>query len=168
MQWGKKSYGGVKYDLTHLDPALVTIPAFGAGSPLTARVRYGSHVFTEKWSDNYVESFRVEDGGQSRCFCPIRFGHSQHLPGIIALSVGGRVLFDPQKKLVLLGNPPGVLSPYAVFFSMKRAQEKGRDLEIVVVSAHEHPRLQAKVGMEFPELAAIVVNGGAIPWPKRK
>ena len=168
MQWGKKSYGGVKYDLTHLDPFILEIPAFEGGGPINARVRFGSHVFTEKWSDNYIEAFRVLDGKQSRCFCPIRFGHSVHLPGIVRLSAPGRVLFDPSKKIVMLGNPPGVLSPYAIFFEMSRAKHIAFELDILVVSAHEHPQLKAKVGMDFPKLARMVANGAQVPWPKRK
>jgi hypothetical protein len=167
MQWGKREIGGVKYDLTHLDPFRVVVPAHDGGGELTARVRFGSHVFTLTWSDNYVEEFRIRDGTQSRCFCPIRYGHSLHLPGIVERGLAGRVLFDPQRTLVVLGNPPGVLSPYAVFFVMKRVVRQPYQIDVVVVSAHEHPRLKAKFGMPFPQLAAIVAARGPIPWPKK-
>lgn len=167
MQWGKKSYGGVKYDLTHLDPFIVAIPGHDGAAPVEARVRFGSHVFTETWSDNYLDSYRVGDGQKSRCFCPIRYGHSVHLPGIVRLSCGGRVLFDPQRKLVMLGNPPGVLSPYAIFFELTLARRQPYQLDILVVSAHEHPHLRAKVGISLPKLAAMVADGDPIPWPKK-
>lgn len=167
MQWGKRRIDGKVYDLTHLDPFILSIPGHNGAASIPARVRFGSHVFTLTWSDSYVEEYRIADGKQSRCFCPIRYGHSLLLPGILQRSCGGRVLFDPQKKLVMLGNPPGVLSPYAVFFEMKRVTKQPYELDIMVVSAHEHPRLRAKFGMSFPHLASIVTGAAPIPWPKK-
>ncbi len=169
MQWGRRRYGGVLYDLTHLDPFVATVPGHNGAADLKARVRFGSHVFTLEWSENYVDDYKVDDGGTPRCFCPTRYSHSAHPPGLIERHCAGRVLFDPQRKLVILGNPPGVLSPYAIFFTMKKApRDKQYDVDIVVVSAHEHPRLKAKLGMPFPELARVVADGGAIPWPPKR
>lgn len=167
MQWGKRRIGGVLYDLTHLDPVILAIPGFEQQSPILARLRYGAHVFTLKWSDNYIDEYRILDGRQSRCFCPIRYAHSLHLPHLIQTHCGGRVMFDPQKKLVLLGNPPGSLEPYAIFFELTRARSKPYQLDMLVVSAHERPRIRAKLGMPLPKLAAMVVSGKPVPWPKK-
>jgi hypothetical protein len=167
MKWGKRKVGGVTYDLTHLDPFILDIPPHGDGEQLKARVRFGSHTFTLKWDDNYIEEYRIKDGKKSRCFCPVRHGHSKHLPGILQLACAGRVLFDPDQKLVMLGNPPGAIMPYAVFFEMTAARRQTYELDIVVVSAHNQPHIKAKLGMPFPQLARIVADGGAIPWPKK-
>lgn len=168
MKWGKPRIGGEVYDLTHLDPMAVSIPPFGDGPKLSARVKFGAHVFTLAWSENYINELKFMDGKTPRCFCPIRYAHSKHLPGIFERSISGRVLFDPQKRLVVLGNPPGVLSPYAIFFRIQAARNERFDLLIDVVSAHEHPQLKAKFGMDFSKLAGIVASGGQIPWPKKR
>ena len=167
MQWGKRTVAGVEYDLTHLDPFILTMPSHNGAAEIAARVRFGSHVFTIKWDTNYIDDYRVTDGKKSRCFCPERFGHSTHLRGLVELSCPGRVLFDPARKLVMLGNPPGTLSPYAMFFEMDRVVGRPYELDIVVVSAHAQPHLKAKLGMSCPHLARIVADGNPIPWPKK-
>ncbi len=168
MQWGRRHHGGVLYDLTHLDPFIAEIPIDGDVEPIKARVRFGSHVFTTEWSVNYIDDYKVMDGATPRCFCPIRYAHSVHLRGLVERHCAGRVLFDSQRKLVLLGNPPGVLSPYAIFFTMTKAKHDRYELDIVVVSAHEHPRLSTTLGMPFPKLATIVASGQPIPWPQKR
>lgn len=166
--WGKRRIAGVEYDLTHLDPFLLTIPGFRGAADVTARVRFGSHVFTIKWDDNYIDEHKITDGGKPRCFCPERFGHSVHLKTILETGCPGRVLFDPARKLVMLGNPPRSVQPYAVFFEMQAARRRAYDLDLVIVSAHTQPQLKAKVGMELPHLARLVADGDPIPWPKKK
>jgi hypothetical protein len=168
VNWGKPKYGGVRYDLTHLDPFPMPIPRDSGVGSLTARVIFGSHVFTQKWEDTDHESMMVMDGKKRRCFCTIRYQHSIHLPGVLTRAMSGRVLFDPDRKLIVLGNPPGVLNPYAIFFNMRASKKPNYDLEIDVVSAHERPQTKAKFGMHMPTLAEIVSGGGAVPWPKRK
>ena len=167
MNWGKRSIGGVAYDLTHLDPFTLQIPGHAGAPNLSARVRFGSHVFTVAWTPNYIEEYRVADGGKSRCFCTERYGHSLHLRSIIEQSCPGRVLFDPSRKLVMIGNPPRILQPYALFFEMKRVSKQPYDLDILVVSAHAQPLPKAKLGMNFPHLSKIVADGNPIPWPKK-
>lgn len=146
----------------------IKFPKGNGDRELSARVKFGAHVFTLSWAEGYIETLKFMDGSTPRCFCPTRYAHSKHLPDIISRSVTGRVLFDPQKRLVVLGNPPGVLSPYAIFFKMQAAKNSDYDILIDIVSAHEHPLLKAKVGMDFSKLATIVADGNSIPWPKRK
>lgn len=168
MFWGKRSYGGAKYDLTHLDPQIIEIPSHDGAPAIQMRLRFGSHVFTQKWTENDIEAYRVRDGGESRCFCPVRYEHSQHLPSILKIAVGGRVLFDPSKKLAMLGNPPRSPAIYCIFFKLTRVTRQPYELDCVVVSAHTNPYPRANKGMEFPHLARMVANGQPIPWPKKK
>ena len=168
MIWGKPTYGGTKYDLTHLNPQIIEIPGYDEAQSIQMRIRFGSHVFTQKWTENDIEDYRVSDGRQSRCFCPVRYEHSRHLPTILQTTVGGRVLFDPSRKLAMLGNPPRSIAIYCIFFELTRVTRKPYELDCVVVSAHTNPYPRANKGMDFPHLARMVANGLPIPWPKKK
>jgi len=165
MKWGKRTFDGTRYDLTHLDPYEVEIPAFGDGTAVRARVVSGAHVFTQGWNDGDPEAFLFMDGQTRRRFCPDRHAHSVHLRGILERAVGARVLLSPQRRFIVLGNPPGAASPYAVCFKM-RAASKNYDAIIDLVSAHERPHLAKMPGIGFAELASLIVSG-RFQWPKK-
>jgi hypothetical protein len=165
MKWGKRTFGGNRYDLTHLDPCDLVVPQAEDLLALKVRVEFGAHVFTQSWKDGDSEDFKFMDGGTPRRFCPDRHAHSVHLPGIIERSVDGRVLLSPQRKFIVLGNPPGASFPYAVFFTMRQGGKF--DALVDVVSAHERPRLQEMPGVSFAELTELIASG-RFQWPKRK
>lgn len=166
-KWGVVTVEGVAYDLSHLDPFQTRVPPHEGGPEINMRVRFGTHVFTKGWRDNYPVSRRILDGKTPRCFCPERAAHSAHLPDIIRQRLGERVLFSKTRRLVFVGNPTGAVFPYAVFFQLFRASKKPFELEMLVVSAHEKANCLSLKGMAFPHLATIVAGGRDVPWPKK-
>jgi hypothetical protein len=164
MQWGKRTFAGQRYDLMHLDPRTVEVPATATTAAARVRVLFGAHVFTQSWKDGDPEDFKFMDGGTPRRFCPDRHAHSVHLPGIIERSTAARVLISPQRRFIILGNPPGVAFLYAVCFRMRPVSNY--DALIEVVSAHERPRLDKMPGIPFAELVELV-SSRRFEWPKK-
>jgi len=168
MNWGKRSFGGVRYDLTHLDPATVTVSCpKGERADLTVRIQFGAHVFSQSWKVGDPEDMKCMDGTTARCFCPIRYGHSLHLASIVERGLNGRVLVSPQRKFVLFGNPPGVAQPYSVFFLMRGLKNPPFDGAVDVVSAYERPHLRPMPGMAGYDLLDMM-RAGKFQWPKKK
>lgn len=165
MKWGKRTFDGQRYDLTHLDPSELIVPEAPPEGELRIRVSFGAHVFTQGWKPGDPEAFKFMDGSTARKFCPERHAHSIHLKGILERSVGGRVLLSPQRRFIVMGNPPGATFPYAVCFTMRRGT-KNYDALMDVVSAHERPHLQKMPGIEFHKLTRLIV-GGSFQWPKK-
>jgi hypothetical protein len=168
MKWGKRTFGGTRYDLTHLDPLTVKIDCPEGKRPtMTVRVEFGAHVFTQNWKPGDPEDMKCMDGVTPRRFCPVRYGHSVELAGIVERGLSGRVLASHQRKLVLFGNPPGVVHPYSVFFHMRGLSRPPFDGAVDVVSAYERPKLPPMPGMQGYDLLELM-RAGKFQWPKKK
>jgi hypothetical protein len=168
VQWGKRNFGGQRWDLTHLDPMTLMVPHTTVGAPaVKVRVQFGCHVFTETWRPGDPADHQMMDGRTPRCFCPDRFSHSQHLPALMQNAPASRVLFSPQERFVMPGNPPGITFPYAVFFKMRQGTKGEFDAILDVVSAHERPHLRPMKGKTFQWLAMHIASGQPMIWPKK-
>ena len=168
MKWGKRSFGGKRYDLTHLDPVnvVVTCPR-GQRPDLSVRVRFGAHVFTQAWKQNDPQDMQCMDGQTPRCFCPDRYDLSLDLAGIVGRGLNGRILISPERKFVLLGNATGVTHPYSVFFLMKAQPNPPYDATIDVVSAYVRPKLKPMPAQTCHDLIDLM-RAGTFAWPKKK
>lgn len=169
LKWGKRRFGGQTYDLTHLDPTSFAVPNATPGlADYRVRVEYGAHVFTKTWTHDAASDHKMHDGGTPRCFCPVRYSHSLHLPAIVPLAASGRIFFSSQQRFVLVGNPPGVAYPYAIFFKLNTATNGDYDALMTVVSAHERPNLAHMKAKPFPWIIDYMRSGRPFIWPKKK
>lgn len=168
MKWGKRTFGGTRYDLTHLDPMTVVIKCPKGERPdLLVRVTFGAHVFSQTWKPNDAADMLCMDGSTQRRFCPVRYGHSQHLPGIVERGLNGRVLASPRQRFILFGNPPLVAQAYPVFFRMRVLQKPPFNASVDVVSAYDRPNLGNLPGGSGYDLLEMM-RAGKFQWPKKK
>lgn len=175
--WGTITIGAVPYDLKHLDTFVMTVTPKTQGA-LARRVlvTFGHHVFTQGIRPGDPPEMTVHHKGHNgdpRCFCPVRYGHSLHLPAIIKAAVGSVAYFGetqpwrPQNYF-LIDNVPGVVGPYAVFFDMKRGSAKNVDVAMLVKSAYPKPRLPPSVpNLPFTVLVATIAAGKPVVKPKK-
>ena len=132
---GKKSVGGIEYDLSHLQDSVFgfTIAATNSHPEIKAEmlIQYSSHCisigpphgeqfdFAELGADRLV----IDGRGNERCFCPERFEWSKHLPGVIRSLPGDRICFFTGHENWLsfeILNSDGAIQIYEVFFNLTR------------------------------------------------
>ena len=169
MSWGTITIAGVAYDLTHLDPFVFDVIPKAAGAPTyRVLVSFGCHCFAREWRPKDPKSHFIPDGKKGRCFCPIRTGHSMHLPRIVRDASSGPAFFSKDKNMLLVEKLPSLAGPYAVFFNVKPSTQASVDVVIFVASAYEKPLLaKALPAVPFTALIAKVSKGHTPFKPKR-
>jgi hypothetical protein len=167
--WTEKIIGGRTYSLAHLQPFTVLVTPKAEGAPtFKVLVSFSSHPFSKEWCDSDPESHKIIDGDEIRCFCPIRHGHSLHLPSIVQAGTNGRAYFSLRDNFLLVHNLPGLNGPYAVFFSIEKARAKGVDAVMFVASAYHKPDLPKHIpAITFATLVAKTVRSERIVKPKK-
>ena len=131
VRWGTKRIAGRTYGLRHLNPFIVDVTPAGAGAlTYSVAVRFGCHTFTREWMGDETPDFRFAHGSEVRCFCPIRYGLSHHLPDIVrrTAAFGGKAYFDAKQNYLLIERLPEIEGPYAVFFTMERSKHSTADV----------------------------------------
>jgi hypothetical protein len=167
--WGKKTIGGVEYDLTHLDSTVINVTPSAAGSPTyRVLVSYGCHCFARDVEHSDPVEHHIADGNNTRCFCPIRTSHSQHLPTIVGAAWTGPAFFSQGTNMLLVERLPGMNGPYAVFFNVRQSKQRNLDVVMFVASAYEKPNLvPAMPAVPFTALIAKASKGHTPFKPKR-
>jgi len=133
-------------------------------------VSFGMHTFTKEWDAAiHTPDYRMVHGPDERCFCPIRHGHSLHLPKIVS---GATVAYFSQRTdFLLIDNIPGVTGQYAVFFNLRKASSPHFDARMFISSAYEKVKLPPKKALSaipFAVLVAKKIAGEPISRPKPK
>lgn len=161
--------GGVAYGLSHLNPFTIRVAPKGEGAPIfKVLVSFGSHTFSREWQAGDRPDFAVTDDTGTRCFCPIRHGHSLNLPRIVAAAVQGKAYFSQRQNFLLVEALPGLNGPYAIFFNVQKAKSKEFDVAMFVVSAYEKPNLPRKLPtITFATLIAKTSRGEPVYRPKK-
>ncbi|WP_369062325.1 hypothetical protein ABOZ73_08565 [Caulobacter sp. 73W] len=156
VSWGKRTFGGVEYDLCHLDPFTMQVTPKAPGSPTyNVRVTFTCHTFTREWCDTDAPDHKHQEGSEARAFCPIRYGHSQHLEQLIRNASVGKVRFNNQTPWVIPATIPGLDGPYAIYFNAIKARTPGLHVIVDVRSAHHKPTLN----MRLPQVTFATVIG---------
>ncbi len=168
MTWPTLTIAGNDYDFPHLTPFVMAVTPKAKDAPtFQVLVTFGSHTFTKDWTGNDPLDHQIPDGSGFRCFCPLRYGCSKELPRIIAYAAKGRAFFSEGRNMLLIEHLPGLTGPYAVFFNLEKAKEKGLDAVMFVVSAYEKLALPDRLpAMTFATLVSTVVGGGIIRPPR--
>ena len=133
-------------------------------------VRFGCHTFTREWMGDETPDFRFTHGSEVRCFCPIRYGLSHHLPDIVrrTAAFGGKAYFDAKQNYLLIERLPEIEGPYAVFFTMERSKHSTADVAMFVTSAYEKRRLPRNIPkVTFATLVAKHARGERVRRPLR-
>jgi hypothetical protein len=166
MSWGEHVIDPAVYDLRHLDPFVVAV-TLKDGSKRQVLVSFGCHTFTREFTEDDPENHVFVSDTDRRCFCPMRYGYSLHLPEIVARSITGRVFFSEGRNLLCVDWLPGLEVPYAAFFNLVRFREKGLDAAMFVVSAYDKPNLPDKLpAIGFATLLKHVLEGKKPVAPK--
>ena len=169
MSWGRKQIRGQVYDLTHLD-SFDMVVSHDQRVSYKVRVTFGAHTFTRKLLDTDTPDFHFRDGGQIRCFCPIRHSYSAHLPGFVRAASNGKAFFgNKSQTYLLIENVPGLNAPYLIAFTMGKARGAKVDATMFIVSAHDRPGLQQqklpKIGLST--LVHLTMTDRPIKRPKK-
>jgi hypothetical protein len=174
--WGKfRSDDGIEYDLSHLDPFVLSVTPKAVG----ARTYYVAVSF---WHHTFAREVRVGDAveqiisrdGDDRCFCVQRYEHSRRLPELIRNAAGGKVYFGEEKpgratNYLLIDKLPGLNGPYVVFFNMVKSKLKNIDTAMLVTSAYEKPGLTPNIEkITFATLVATVARGQKPTRPAKR
>jgi hypothetical protein len=155
------SLGGVDYPLGHLAHFDVTVPA---KEPLMAaavlRVSFSHHVFSVKWNeaDHAADHEYVADG-ERRAFCPVRYGCSIELRGIVEYHVGGKAFLSRDgngiPRHLFYAEADGI--PYPVFFKLAKAKHlPGVNGIMHIISAYQNVDLPARNRLQSVKFARLV------------
>lgn len=141
-------FGGVEYDLAHLEPFTVRVPSIDpARSDAQILVTFSHHVFSKKWDANVCDPQAwFEENGEARAFCAQRHGWSLALPAVIKYHVNGRAYetrdTQGRRRHAFVTTLQGSAVPYPVFFALQRASRNhAADGILTVASAYEKPKL---------------------------
>lgn len=131
----------------------------GGAQGFRARVTFGCHTFTKDVGPDDDPAHHYQDGGATRCFCPIRYGHSNMLPGLFrSAATGGSTHFSSDNKMLLLSNEHGTVGPYMPAYP--RAILIGLDvLSNAVLGGRPYQTLSCRIG------ESIIENGWAARLP---
>jgi hypothetical protein len=170
FHWQDMTINGTVYGLSHLKPFTLGVTPKAPGAPtFKLYVSFGCHTFSKEWDANDPVAAQITDDRRLRCFCPIRHGHSLHLPSIIHQGVTGKAYFSEQRNYLIVDRLPGMNGPYAVFFNLERAESREFDAAMFVVSAYEKPRLPKRMdAITFATLISKTVNGERVTRPPKK
>lgn len=169
MKWGQFVVRGTPYDLTHLDPFIMTVRAQAQGAPIRrVFVKFGSHCFTRDVEPHDHKDFHFPDGRSVRTFCPVRHGWSQGLPAIVRAARSGYAYSSRQQNFLLVEPRSG--APYTAFFNLEPARSKKLDAVMTIVSAYEKPNLPPELpATPFVALVGRAATGQRItPGPLRR
>jgi len=149
---------------------VVEVPPEGNVSGYRVHVSFGLHTFTKEWEPAlHTPDYLMAHGPDERCFCPIRHGHSLHLPNIVRTATVA--YFSHRTDYLLIDNIPGVAGQYAVFFNLRKASSPHFDARMFISSAYEKVRLPPKNTLQaipFAILVAKKVAGEPVTRNKQK
>jgi hypothetical protein len=153
--------GGVEYPLDHLRSYRVTVPAKDPlAAPAILQVTFSNHVYTEKWdAAAHTVDHRIDENGEIRSFCPVRYGCSIGLPKLIEYHVGGKAFVGRDSKGArnhfFYADADGI--SYPIFFRLGRA-DRIPDVDGVlhIVSAYQNPALAARHRFQAVKFARLV------------
>lgn len=173
MTWQQFECDNQVYDLNHLAPfTMLVSPKAEAAPVFKVLVTFGHHCFTREWkAEQDHESLRFTVRREVRCFCVTRYQLSQSLPAIVKAAATGKVYFSHDRNYLIVEAIDGLLSPYAVFFKLERAEHAQKvDAVMFVVSAYEKRNLPAKSrlpSITYATLVSKTVRGERIIAPKK-
>ena len=126
------------HDLTHVHPLQYTLALDAtpthAGREVPIHVGFSSHTFTTECvaADAHAAYSSPND---HRRFCPIRYAHSQRLPGIVTKLKGRNCFFNQSRPNYLVAEIAGVPQgfEYWVFFRLRPAGKNPQAPSAVVM-----------------------------------
>ncbi|MBI1683416.1 hypothetical protein [Caulobacter hibisci] len=169
MAWERFASPSGDYDLSHLDPFLLTVSPQDGSAGYRVLVSFGHHTFTREVRAGDEEGLKHAVDGDVRCFCAERHRCSLRLPAIVRASGRGRAYFSQGRNFLLVEDMPGAKGPYAVFFNIGRARAKAFDANLFVVSAYLKPNLPPRRKLASITLVTLIgktVRGEPITRPK--
>ena len=165
MSWGTRTIRGTPYPLAHLNTFV--LPVAGNTKGYRVQVAFGAHCFTRDVIQADTPDLIFMDGGKQRTFCVNRYAHSLHLPAAICQAASGEVCLSGN-NFVIGTTLPGLVGPYLIAFTLRRAGGKKVDLKMDVRSAHHRPNYAANLPTaKFGVVVACAVNQTPIRWTKK-
>ena len=153
-------FGEATYPLDHLRSFKVRVAAKDPlAAPAVLQVTFSCHVFSEKWVDGMDGARRYIEKGETRAFCPVRYGCSIRLPQIVNYHVEGKAFegrdSNGAKNYLFYDEAEGI--KYPVFFRLGRADRiPGAHGILHVISAYQNPRLPARHKLQSIKFARLV------------
>lgn len=134
--------GQTKYDISHLESFEFQVtqpPPKNTNKPALTYDLVSSfswHCYT-RTPEPHESVNRVTRGGETRCFCPIRYKHSFQLPDIIRGLANKKVFQTGKGNLVTIEiiDDDGTKREYEIYFSVSH-QGKKRPLKLSIESAY--------------------------------
>jgi hypothetical protein len=165
--WGQKRIEGRVYDLSHLDAFVFSVTPKSAGSPtFKVAVFFGCHTFTKKFRDGDPPDLVMVSERVRRTFCTVRYQQSLNLRAIIQDAPNRKAFFSHNENYVLVARLDEHEDDYAIAFDVLRANRKGVDVVMNVLSAHTRDNGFNRIDtIPFTTLVAKTSRGEAIERP---
>jgi hypothetical protein len=161
MARGVFRLGAQTFTLSHLRGVRLLIPAKDPlQMPALLQVTFSTHVFSEKWNAaKHDAERRFEDKGDTRAFCPVRYGCSILLPDILKQCVGGKAHVgrdgNGHFNHFFYAIADGI--PYPVYFRLAKANRiKGVDGILHIISAYQRPGMKPRHKFQAIKFARLV------------
>lgn len=158
---GSFSLGGVDYPLNHLRGLRVTVPQKDPlQAPAILQVTFSNHVYTVKWDDTvHTPEHRIEEKGEVRAFCPVRYGCSIGLAAHIGYHVAGKAYEGRDSRGAMnrffYAEADGI--QYPIYFALDQADRiRGVDGVLHIISAYQNPNLRARHRFQSIKFARLV------------
>jgi hypothetical protein len=165
------TFGNAQYPLEHLSSFRVVV---GQKDPLAApavlQVTISCHVFSEKWEDGMDEARRYIEDGETRAFCPVRYGCSIGLRQIVNYHIEGKAYEGRDSNGAMnhffYAEAEGIA--YPVFFRLGKATKiPGVDGILHIISAYQNPKLPARNRLQSVKFARLVHTKCPPPAPEK-
>ena len=153
---------GTDYPLEHLTSFLLEI---AQKDPLAAaavlRVTYSCHTYSQGWKEGQHDpAYLIEEDGEKRSFCPVRYGCSTELPTLLRYHSAGKAyaMRDGNGFLnnFFYAEADGV--PYPVYFRLSKATRRSADADGIlhIMSACQNPLLLSRGRYQSVKFARLV------------
>ena len=131
---------GEEHSIAHLAPMMISCPCEPIGRDLSVRVGFKNHCYTEAYDAEEHEEAEIliREGSDVRVFCPIRYGLSKKLPGLVSAMPSKKVHQTGQSRNYVFVVPLEVEKQhYEIYFMLQRAaKDDAADLRLTIESAY--------------------------------
>jgi hypothetical protein len=156
MQFPKKHFQGVEYDLSHLRPVWLPVPLNVAGTiDISMHVSYSCHCFSEEFDHAiHQEHHRYAFAGEVRAFNVMRYDCSTQLPAVVNALLKGKVYRASNDNYTYVAHITleNLIHPYSVFFHLKKDAQ----------SSNVAPKLRMHIQSAY--ISPLKVSTGAQSW----
>jgi hypothetical protein len=167
--WKPLVVGSVTYDLSHLEPFQFHVMPWGMTEVVTVNTRFHDHCFTEAFDplkhQKPVSSSQYSPH-EKRAFDPERYELSKNLPEFVRQICGKKITSTRNGNLARVELANG--DKYAIFFTLRRANNRRADLFVVSAFRWQRSDAVASTGsMKFDVALSKILQRKPLKFPHK-